>query len=94
MEIFYNEKNVKYQLSAMANTWTWIENRNKIKFWTYVRFEPNADPKPVLRIPDPESGAFFAPRSGMEKNLYPGSGMNILDLIFENLESASWDKNT
>jgi hypothetical protein len=52
-------------------------------------------------VADPGSGiwCFFDPwirdpevRSGMEKNAEPGSGMNIPDLIFENLVSVFCEK--
>ncbi len=38
-----------------------------------------------LSVPDPGSGAFLTPGSGMGKN--SGSGMNIPDHIFESLET-------
>ncbi len=42
--------------------------------------------------PDPGSGAFLTPGSGMEKNPEPGS--RTRDLIFENLVSVFWVINT
>jgi hypothetical protein len=39
------------------------------------------------KIRDPDPG------SGMEKNPERGSGMNITDLIFENLVSVFWVTN-
>jgi hypothetical protein len=36
--------------------------------------------------PDPGSGDFLT-GSGMEKNPYPGSGMNISDQIYERLKT-------
>ncbi len=46
--------------------------------------------------PDPGYGDFLASESGNQdgKNLDPGSGMNIPDLIFEKLVPAFWVKNT
>jgi hypothetical protein len=40
--------------------------------------------------PDPGSGAFLTPRSGMDKK--SGSGVNNPDHIFETLETSSWVK--
>jgi hypothetical protein len=42
----------------------------------------------MFRIWDPDPGY------GMRNNTDPGSGMNIQDLIFENLLSVIWVKNT
>jgi hypothetical protein len=38
-------------------------------------------------VPDPGSGAFFTPGSGMGKKSRSGSGMNILNHISESLET-------
>ncbi len=66
---------------------------------------PTADPAPwrqqnVLIIsqtrnvadPDPGSGAFLTPGSGMGKKSRSGSGMNIPDHISESLETILWVK--
>jgi hypothetical protein len=55
-------------------------------------------------VPDPRSCAFFTSGSriwirgggdpGWKKNLDPGSRMNILALIFENLVAVFWVNNT
>ncbi len=45
-----------------------------------------------VRDPDPGSGAFFTPGSGMDKKLGSGSGMNNPDHISECIETISWDK--
>ncbi len=42
--------------------------------------------------PDPGSGAFFTPGSGMGKKWGSGSGMNNLDHIPESLETIFWVK--
>jgi hypothetical protein len=44
--------------------------------------------------PDPGSVALLTPGSEREKKPEPGSGMNIPDLVFENLVSVFWVKNT
>ncbi len=45
--------------------------------------------------PDPVSGAFLTPGSGMGKNPETGSGMNVPDIIFfENLALVFGFKNT
>jgi hypothetical protein len=36
----------------------------------------------IVADPDPGSGVFYAPGSGMEKNPVPGSGTNILNHIY------------
>ncbi len=46
----------------------------------------------VLRDPDPGSGAFLTPGSGMGKKSRSGSGMNIPDQISESLETIFWLK--
>jgi hypothetical protein len=48
--------------------------------------------KAVLRDPDPGSGAFLTPGSGMGKKSRSGSGMNIPDQISESLETMFWAK--
>jgi hypothetical protein len=45
-------------------------------------------------VADPGSCAFLTPRSGMEKNPDPVSGMNIPDYFFESLETVVRGKNT
>jgi hypothetical protein len=42
--------------------------------------------------PDPGSGAFLTPGSGMDKKSGSGSGMNNPDHIFESLETIFWVK--
>jgi hypothetical protein len=46
--------------------------------------------------PDPGSGAFdrWIRDPGWKRNPDPGSGMNIPDLIFDNLISGFWVKST
>ncbi len=44
--------------------------------------------------PDPGSGAFLIPRSGMGKKSISGSGMIILDHISESLETIIWVQNS
>jgi hypothetical protein len=46
----------------------------------------------ISSVPDPESGAFFIPGSGMDKKPISGSGVNILHHIFESLETIFWVK--
>jgi hypothetical protein len=43
--------------------------------------------------PDPGSGAFLTPGSGMGKKSGTGSGMNNPDHISESLETLSWVEN-
>ncbi len=43
--------------------------------------------------PDPGSGAFLTPRSGMGKKSRSGSGMNIPDLVSQSWETIFWVKN-
>jgi hypothetical protein len=50
------------------------------------------EPVFLIRIRDPV--LFLIPGSGMEKNPQPGSGINIPDLIFENIVSFFWIKST
>jgi hypothetical protein len=52
-----------------------------------IHFSSGADP-------DPGSGAFLTPGSGLGKKSRSGSGMNIPDLISESLETIFWVKNT
>jgi hypothetical protein len=40
--------------------------------------------------PDPGSGAFLTPGSGMGKKSRSGSGMNFLDDFSESLENFFW----
>jgi hypothetical protein len=50
----------------MAKPGGWIQNRNKKKFWTYIRNELNAYPQPVFRIRDPV--LFWPPDPGWKKS--------------------------
>ncbi len=45
-----------------------------------------------MRDPDPGSGAFLTPGSGMGKKSRSGSGMDIPDQISESLETIFWVK--
>jgi hypothetical protein len=63
------------------------------KFLEIINFKVKALRKLVygsVADPDPGSGVFLTPGSGMGKKSRSGSGMNILDHISESLETIFW----